>query len=65
MAIDSRGEHEVPNQKKTTKAEIDKWIDDNEKAIGLDWRVGYQMQFRDSRTLHTWRWSKDDRPALV
>ena len=57
---DGDGENEVGGQRKTTKKDIERWIDDNVKACGLNWRVGFTLQLRDSLTIYTWRWIKDD-----
>ncbi len=59
MSNNGDGEHEVGGQRKSTKKDIDLWIKDNINALGLDWRVGYQIKFRKGTTIYTWRWIKD------
>lgn len=58
---DENREYEVGGQRKSTKKDIEKWIDDNINACGLDWRAGYVIKFRSSRVVYTWRWVKDGR----
>jgi len=52
--------YEVENQRKSTKSEIHKWIEDNTKSSGFDWRVGYLIKFRDSPTIYEWLNIRDD-----
>jgi len=56
------GAYEVGGQRKSTKAEVERWIEDNVKALGLDWRVGYMIKFREGSDIYQWRWIKDDLP---
>lgn len=51
---------EVGGQRKSTKKEIDQWCEDNIAACGLDWRAGYQITFKNSKHIYTWRWIKDN-----
>lgn len=52
-------EAEVRGQRKSTKAEIELWCQDNIRACGLDWRVGFSIKFKGSRSTYTWRNIKD------
>ena len=56
---------EVINQRKSTKAEVDQWIDDNIRAAGLDRRVGYLIKFRNSSHKYEWVWIKNNQPVKV
>ncbi len=56
---DGDGECEVDGKRKSTKKDIEQWINDNVNALGLDWRVGYSIKFRNGNTVYTWRWVKD------
>ena len=49
-------EHEVLGQRRSTKADIEKWVEDNTKACGLDWRIGYMLKLRDCDAIYQWRW---------
>lgn len=52
-------EEEVGGQRKTTKDEIEKWIEDNGKPSGgIEWRVGYAVKFYDCDLVYVWRWIK-------
>ena len=62
---DSDGEIEVGGQRKSTKRDIDRWINDNVRACGLDWRAGYTLKFRNSISVYTWRWIKDNKTVSV
>lgn len=61
----NRGEdsYEIENQRKSTKSEIHKWVEDNSKACGFDWRVGYLIKFRNSKTVYEWLNIKDNSPV--
>lgn len=65
MAEEDKEEHEVGGQRKTTKKQINDWIEDNIKACGLDWRVGFVIKFRTSPTIYTWRWIKNNKEVSV
>lgn len=52
---------ELKGQRVRTKKEISAWIDNRIDALGLDWRVGYQVKFMDSDAVFTWRWIKNDK----
>ncbi len=67
MADDNDGdcEYEIGGQRKSTKKDIEAWIKDNVNALGLDWRVGYQIKFRKGITVYTWRWIKDGRNVVT
>ena len=52
-------------QRKATKKQIEQWIQDNIKACGLDWRVGYTVKFRDSQHVYNWVWIKDGSDVKV
>lgn len=56
---DGNGILEVGGQRKNTKKEIEQWIEDNISACGLDWRVGYNIKFRNYATVYSWRWIKN------
>lgn len=57
------GEIEVGGQRKSTKKDIEKWISDNVEALGLDFRVGFYIKFRNGCDTYQWRWIKDDKPV--
>lgn len=63
MAADHHGSnyYQVSGQNKNSKKDIECWIDDHVKAYGLDWRAGYVIKFRTSRTIYEWRWIKNDK----
>ena len=63
--IKDEEEHEIDHQRKKTKAELDQWVHDNVYAVGLDWRVGYTIKFRNSSTVYVWRWIKDNKEVKV
>ncbi len=65
MADDGEGDREVGGQRKSTKKDIEQWIKDNVNAMGLDWRAGYLIKFRDCPTVYTWRWINDGRTVSV
>jgi hypothetical protein len=46
---------------KNTKAEIERWIADNIKGAGLDWRVGFMVKFRNSTEVYAWRNTANDK----
>lgn len=58
---DGDGEIETKCFEKSTKKQIDKWVEDNIKVVGLDWRVGYEMKFRDCDCIYTWRWINNNK----
>lgn len=45
--------------KKKTKADIEQWVQDNVRVLGLDWRVGYVVRFRDYGYMYRWVKTKD------
>lgn len=47
---------------KNTRAEVEQWVEDNVRACGLDWRVGYQVKLRKSEVVYKWVWSKTGEP---
>lgn len=64
MAIPlGEGAKEVEGERKKTKSQIHEWIEDNTKAGGFDWRVGYTIKFRNSNTVYEWLNIKDDSPV--
>jgi len=65
IAEDDGEEHEVGGQRKTTKKEIESWVNDNIKACGLDWRVGFVVKFRTGKTIYTWRWIKNNEKVSI
>ena len=54
-------EEEIEGKRKNTRAEVDSWIEENSSAFGLDWRVGYQVKFRNYHYIYIWRWIKDNK----
>ncbi len=58
--IEGSEEVEVYGQRKSTKDEIETWIDHKLKKCGLDWRVGFMVKFRDYPFVYVWRWIKDN-----
>lgn len=58
---DSEDVLEVGGQRKNTKADIQQWIDDNVRVLGLDWQVGYMVKFRKGTTIYEWLWIKDNK----
>lgn len=50
---------EATQVRKTTRAEVDQWMEDNIRACGLDWRVGYLIKFRNSDATYEWVRIKD------
>jgi len=58
-------EYEINGQRKTTKKQVGQWCEDNINACGLDWRVGFTIKLRDSNTIYTWRWIKDDSEVRI
>ena len=54
-------ESEVGGQRKMTKANVEQWIEDNVTSFGLDWRVGYQIKFKNSDTIYKWLTKKDSK----
>ena len=58
-------EYEVGGQRKKTKQDIKDWIEDNVRACGLDWRVGYTIKFRGSGTIYIWRWIKNSKTVKM
>jgi hypothetical protein len=55
----------VGGQRKNTKADIQQWIDDNVRVLGLDWQVGYMVKFRKGTTIYEWLWIKDNKRVKV
>lgn len=62
---DSEDVLEVGGQRKNTKADIQQWIDDNVRVLGLDWQVGYMVKFRKGTTIYEWLWVKDNKRVKV
>jgi hypothetical protein len=62
---DSEDVLEVGGQRKNTKADIQQWIDDNVRVLGLDWQVGYMVKFRKGTTIYEWLWIKDNKRVKV
>lgn len=58
--LHGKPDRELTLQRKSTKAEIEQWIEDNVKACGLDWRSGYTIKFRNSDEVYEWRWIKNN-----
>jgi len=52
-------EEEVGGQRKATKKQVERWCQDNIKACGLDWRVGFTIKFKNCDIVYLWRWIKD------
>lgn len=63
--VNGEGEHEVGGQRKNTKAEIERWIEDNARACVLKWRSGFTVAFERGEGTYTWRWIKDDKIVKV
>jgi hypothetical protein len=53
------GQWHDANVKKKTRKDVDQWMEDNIKACGLDWRVGYQVKFRNSDHVYRWRYIRN------
>lgn len=53
---------EVGGQRKSTKKQVEQWIQDNIKPCGLDWRVGYMVKFLSTPHLYEWVWIKNGKP---
>jgi hypothetical protein len=51
-------EEEILGQRKTTRADVDQWCEDNINALGLDWRVGYLIKFKRCDCVYRWAWIK-------
>ena len=58
-------EEEVGGQRKNTKKQIEQWCQDNIKACGLDWRVGFTIKFRGYDVVYVWRWIKDESEVRI
>ena len=56
---------ECGGQRKKTKSEIEKWILDNGKPRGIDWRCGYTVKFNGSDAVYKWVWIKNNLPVKV
>ncbi len=48
-------QEEVCGQRKTTKQQIEQWCQDNIKACGLDWRVGFMIKFKGCDVVYEWQ----------
>lgn len=60
MIDDGSGWKEVIGKRKSTKKEIERWVSDNTREGGLDWRVGFFIKFRNSKYFYEWLWIKND-----
>ena len=53
-------EKELTGYRKNSKVKVEEWFKYNIDEYGLDWRAGYQIKFRKSRYIYTWRWIKNN-----
>ena len=61
---DDRKEEEELGQRKKTKADIEKWIEDNERVLGIEWRAGFAIKFIGDPAYYVWRWIKNDEEVI-
>jgi hypothetical protein len=62
---DGESEVEIECHRKSTKSQIEQWIKDNGKPLGVDWRAGYTVKFKRSTAVYTWRNIKDNKLVKV
>ena len=53
-------EEELKFFRKTTRAQVNQWCEDNTRNDRLDWRVGYMLKFKGDKAVYTWRRIKDN-----
>ena len=53
--LDGKGEFEIPCKRKSTKTDVEKWIQDNAKPHGIEWRTGFSVKFHNVNIVYTWR----------